>query len=491
MVKTNLKIIALFSLVVALMSANAFARHDEMWDGLVKKLNSNNKILKLSAGRETLPYLKTTPKIISFKGIISIPKTLELTRGHGSVNESSGQLIFDNEIICNYSPRSNSHHHSKSYHLKDCSSGNQAHENIYVSSKVELRLNNSQSERSLLQAHIKIIRADNISYGLVFPYIQPTEGQILVFNGEAWVPTDPEDLGFIGEPGPAGAVGPMGPEGAMGPMGPQGPAGATGAAGPMGPMGPKGEKGDAGAPGVAGATGPMGPQGLQGLQGPKGDRGEMGPQGPAGANGPMGPQGPQGLPGEAGLMGQQGLPGPQGLPGEKGEAGPMGPQGLQGPKGDKGEKGDSGMSAVAYIKDQRASGVHGGSCVLATGWNTRQLNSLSGDTSFISLSNNQIILQPGKYIFEAHAPAYAVAQHQAKLKSISGGNDVLYGTTMVSNPTNASTAHSVITGEIVISETTIFEIQHRCAAEKLNFGFGIAANFGTPEIYTQVKIIKK
>src|SRR5690606_39017563 len=98
---------------------------------------------------------------------------------------------------------------------------------------------------------------------------------------------------------------------------------------------------------------------------------------------------------------------------------------------------------------------------------------------------------PGTYFVEIVAPAHGVNQHQAKLKVIETNADVLFGTNVASASNAPSTTLSVVMGEIVVSETSTFEIQHRCATTKADSGFGAFANFGSPEIYTQVKIIKK
>jgi hypothetical protein len=188
-----------------------------------------------------------------------------------------------------------------------------------------------------------------------------------------------------------------------------------------------------------------------------------------------------------------GLTGPAGLPGLPGPAGADGAPGVAGPQGEagpKGDKGDRGLSEIAYIRDERLSGVAGGACVSTDGWQTRVLNTLGGDTNFISLNNNRFQLQPGKYFIEVSAPALAVNAHQAKLKVIETGADALIGSSALAGTTTGFST-SNISGEIIVTEVSTFEIQHRCMTTKTINGFGFAANFGTPEIYTQVKVIKK
>jgi hypothetical protein len=478
-----------FALVFLMTSGAALAGNS--WEVLVKRLTENSKKhLTLTAGRELKPQYRLTPKVISFKGVIKIPSQLQITKGEGAVHSIAGQIIIDDYVICNYSPRTSS---SKTYYFRDCSDGSRADDETYVQNKITLKLNHADSESATLLAQIKVMRTDEIEYGVIFPYVKAQEGQVLKFNGEAWVAAEVAELdiqGLQGEKGDQGATGPQGP------MGPQGMPGEPGPQGPMGPqgmpgeLGPKGDKGDPGVNGSNGAAGPMGPQGPIGERGPKGDKGDPGINGSDGAAGPRGPQGEPGLVGAQGPIGPQG---PQGLKGEAGLPGKDGAQGApgpQGPKGDKGEKGESGLSQIAYLRDERASGVHGGSCTSGI-WNTRSLSTLGGDNSFIALSNSRIILQPGKYFVEIQAPAFAVSQHQVKLKVLETNQDVLVGSTSMSHPTYGSTSHSIAAGEIIVSEMSTFEVQHRCAQDKGSIGLGIASNFGTSEIYTQVKIIKK
>lgn len=157
-------------------------------------------------------------------------------------------------------------------------------------------------------------------------------------------------------------------------------------------------------------------------------------------------------------------------------------------KGDKGDKGDQGLSEIAYLRDERASGILGGSCT-AGNWMQRTLNVLGGDTNFISLSNNQFVLQPGKYFIEASAPAFSVNSHQAKLVNIETGSDILIGSAAYAGTTSITTSN--IAGEIVVTSASTFEIQHRCQTTRSLTGFGLPTGFGPNEIFTQIKIIKK
>lgn len=143
---------------------------------------------------------------------------------------------------------------------------------------------------------------------------------------------------------------------------------------------------------------------------------------------------------------------------------------------------------VVYIKDIKRAGISGGSCS-AEKLNQRDLNNLSGDTSFVTLVDNILSIEAGRYQIEIMAPGYLVAQHQIKLVNVSTGEDLLYGSTSFSHPQYGSVSLSTIIGELNLNHQVDMAIFHHCTQSKEDIGLGIAIgqNF---EVYTQVKIIK-
>lgn len=144
---------------------------------------------------------------------------------------------------------------------------------------------------------------------------------------------------------------------------------------------------------------------------------------------------------------------------------------------------------VAYIKDVKSSGTAGGTFTSGS-YQTRTLNTLEGDQSFVSLSSNQFTLQPGTYQIEASAPAFAVSQHKAKLRNITDSTDTIVGTAEYANTVSGHSICSLVAGTFSITSTKIFEIQHRAAATRATNGFGEGSSFGDSEVYTVVKIEK-
>ncbi|OUR96271.1 hypothetical protein A9Q84_07895 [Halobacteriovorax marinus] len=355
----------------------------------------------------------------------------------------------------------------------------------------------------------------------------------------------PGIAGVAGEKGDTGAIGPQGLPGVVGAVGAVGAQGLPGTAGQAGDKGEKGDIGPQGLPGISGAVGAQGLPGVAGVAGIAGIKGDTGSQGLQGIQGLPGVAGTAGLIGATGAQGSQGIQGIQGATGETGAVGSQGLPGITGVAGKDGIDGKDGADAsvdlsagvgitgsivngvgtiavdvgvepgqivqvgvdgripasllpesevsssaqVAYIKDVKASGTHGGDCTSGT-YVKRDLNTVSGESSFVSLANNQFSLAPGTYRIDANAPGYLENLHKAKLVNATIGQDVLLGSTQRSHTSYGGVTNSKIMGEFTITEASLFEIQHRCTTSRTIVGFGVAASFGDSEIYTQVKIVK-
>jgi hypothetical protein len=144
---------------------------------------------------------------------------------------------------------------------------------------------------------------------------------------------------------------------------------------------------------------------------------------------------------------------------------------------------------TAYIKDVKPSGTAGGTFTSGA-WQTRDLNTLEGDTEFVSLSSNQVTLESGKYEIEASAPALRVADHKIILRNITDSTDDLIGTSAYNAVADLTQTVSSMVGTLTITSSKTFEVQHRGIATQSNNGFGEPSVFGVDEIYTTLKITK-
>jgi hypothetical protein len=502
-----------------------------------KHLNGNNGSNK---GNLTINAKAGELKTVAFNGVVKVPEQIRVNAAILRTGNSQVQLTFDNRVVCTYQTKLTIKFFNAYYGLANCNNGARANDAIDVNSSVSLLLKDVKGTPATVYAALKI--EEKYLAGLKFPDLDVSEGQILRYDGELWVPTDyiPDGqangdvLVWDGSAwtaskinaGGSGAKGEKGDTGDQGPVGPQGPQGLTGATGATGSVGATGAVGPQGQTGATGAMGPQGPQGPAGIAGLVGLTGATGPQGPQGAQGP------------AGVAGLNGI---NGVNGAKGDKGDKGDQGLKGDKGDKGEQGDAGLVSltagngilggtiqgnggtiavntgtgagqipvvgsdgklhaaimpyaqqkIAFIKDVKPSGTHGGACDPANGWNqVRDLNSVSGDQSFIALSSNQITLDAGTYAIEASAPAYLDGFHKAILVNAETNASVLLGSNSRSHGSAGGMEPSVIMGQLVLSAQSTFVIKHRCSSKMDLMGFGSAVSFGVDEVYTQVKITK-
>jgi hypothetical protein len=144
--------------------------------------------------------------------------------------------------------------------------------------------------------------------------------------------------------------------------------------------------------------------------------------------------------------------------------------------------------AALFLVDEKASGTAGGTFTSGA-WQTRDLNLKKFDTIGSTLAGNQFTLPAGVYDIIAQAPSFRVARHQAKLRNVTDGIDEVIGGSEFGNvAASGSTSKSFVVGRFEIDGPKTFEIQHRCASTFAAAGFGLEANFGVPETYTQVLI---
>lgn len=138
---------------------------------------------------------------------------------------------------------------------------------------------------------------------------------------------------------------------------------------------------------------------------------------------------------------------------------------------------------TCVIKDIKSAGTNGGTFEKDT-WVQRTLNTVEGNVSFLSLNNNQITLNPGRFYINIKSPTFNVQNNQIRLANITDST-YIYGT----NAFSASVmTNSELTTFITITEQKVFEIEHICSKTNTNDGFGRATGFDSNEVYTTVVI---
>lgn len=156
--------------------------------------------------------------------------------------------------------------------------------------------------------------------------------------------------------------------------------------------------------------------------------------------------------------------------------------------------GISGGTSVEYaqVADIKSSGTNGGSYPNALLPITRDLNTITSEASWLTLSSNAFTLQPGTYIIDALVPAIYVGNFKAWLGDGSN-NLILLGTPQYSSEgAPYANAMSTIKGKIIVTSATAYTIKFWASnARTQGYVLGIAAGVsGQNEIYTQVNITK-
>lgn len=147
--------------------------------------------------------------------------------------------------------------------------------------------------------------------------------------------------------------------------------------------------------------------------------------------------------------------------------------------------------SVAYVKDVKTTNTNGGTFTSGS-WVVRTLNTLEGNAnSRVSLSSNQITLQPGKYNITATAPGHFVNSHQTRLFNVTdnvvetlGSSEAAGGGGLLSTP-NCTRSH--LACFINISTAKVYRLEHRCTTTRTTDGLGVASGFNN-EVYSIVSI---
>lgn len=148
------------------------------------------------------------------------------------------------------------------------------------------------------------------------------------------------------------------------------------------------------------------------------------------------------------------------------------------------------MQRVAYLSDVKANNTNGGSAS-ATTTATRTLNTIVDSTGIVtSLASNQFTLPAGTYKVFARVPGLAVNNHKARLRNISDSTTAILGSSAFASSAGAVQSDSIIDGEVSITSSKIFEIQHYTTAARATDGQGSAVASGDSEVFTTVTITK-
>jgi len=159
----------------------------------------------------------------------------------------------------------------------------------------------------------------------------------------------------------------------------------------------------------------------------------------------------------------------------------------------------------ASVSEIQTAGTNGGTFTSGA-WQTRTLNTITSSVSWISLASNIITLTSGSYFIFGYASVSNVDANQCRLQNTTAGTTTIYGGSSTCN-SNIALVDSVlgilnitgtasfvncshILGYFTIASSSTFQLQHRCVTTKTNTGFGLACNFGSSEVYSQLIFYK-
>lgn len=147
------------------------------------------------------------------------------------------------------------------------------------------------------------------------------------------------------------------------------------------------------------------------------------------------------------------------------------------------------VQKVAILKDIKAYTAGCGTS-FSTTHHTRELTSIEGDTSFVSLASDQFTLIPGKYIITASAASFRGAQHFLYLHD---GTSIVgeAGSTAYSNTANNDQARAFLRNSLTLTSSTTLELRHYITGGIATNGLGFNTNVsGYNTTCAEVKIVK-
>jgi hypothetical protein len=146
---------------------------------------------------------------------------------------------------------------------------------------------------------------------------------------------------------------------------------------------------------------------------------------------------------------------------------------------------------VLHVRDERASGTHGGG-ISATTWTVIPVSTIVSNSILgASLASNQITLPPGSYRITAGSTIHidAAVARKFRVRNVTGGVTVALSQSAYLAGSNTSIVGT--TGDLItVSVTSTFELQYWAGAAQATYGLGVAASSGELEVYAVAHITK-
>jgi len=132
---------------------------------------------------------------------------------------------------------------------------------------------------------------------------------------------------------------------------------------------------------------------------------------------------------------------------------------------------------VAYLSNETTSDI----ASVNNAAKTCAVNTLSGDTSFISIDSDQITLQPGEFKYDINNSVYRPGSYQIYLYNITDAAIEKPGDSGYSHPTYGGEMKPRVVGSLSLSVVTTFEVRmYTDDIHSQGMGYGTAAAAGNP-----------
>jgi len=144
--------------------------------------------------------------------------------------------------------------------------------------------------------------------------------------------------------------------------------------------------------------------------------------------------------------------------------------------------------AVCILKDVKAYNADGGNATDGA-FRTRDLNTIEGESWFVTLSDPNFTLEPGMYKIEARVPFVGTSYSSARLYDVTNSAAVNYSNTSWTFPGGSL---CIIDTVKTVTSSTQYRIEYRVSVSSSGNGLGVQQNTDSTakSVYTQVVIEK-
>lgn len=151
-----------------------------------------------------------------------------------------------------------------------------------------------------------------------------------------------------------------------------------------------------------------------------------------------------------------------------------------------------GYTQAAVVQERQPNGTNAGPFPEGV-WVRRTLNFHAGD--FGRIDSGRLTLPAGRYLFSGYASSLEGHSSQARFRSLDGA----LSWPGLSLWAKHYTAPSHLHGLLVLTQETMFELQHRCKFypkegesidEAADWRLGYRTDFGEPEVYSSLVFVK-